>query len=291
MVWLAMAAAMPLVQLALAVVILVLIWTHGMSAVYVLAVVAAMAFCCVGDCALAKGSAQVRGRAANAERLKSAFERERAVREYEELLEKSANQMQGLCGEFSAELRGLKAQMSSGECDFSKVEVALESLEKGMRTRYCANKTANAILLLKARACAGSGISFEFEGTVPESLDIDDLQLCSVFSNLLDNAINAVRNVNEADAADDVAEDRRRFVQVRCSTQGAYLTVAIENGCSREDTSSRLQFRHGKSPTREHGWGLEIVEQIAKEHDGSSSLKRITPTTMRATVVLKCVRR
>lgn len=302
MVWFAMAAAMPAAQLVLAVVVLALIWTHGMAAVYVLAVVAAMAFCCVGDCALAKGSAQVRGRAANVERLKSACERERAVREYEELLEKNASQMQRLCGEFSAELRGLKAQMASGECDFSEVEAALESLEKGMRTRFCANKTANAILLLKARACADNGVSFGFEGAVPEALDIDDLQLCSVFSNLLDNAINAAREANsehDVGAGDNIdASGGERvdvgalgpFVRVRCSTQGAYLTVAIENSC-KEDVPSRLRFRHGKSSVREHGWGLEIVEQIAKEHDGSFSLKRLTPNQATAIAVLKCVKR
>lgn len=183
--------------------------------------VAAMAFCCAGDCALAKGSAQVRGKAANAERLRSARERERAVREYEKLLEKSTCQMQGLCGEFSEELRELKTQMTGEECDFSEVEAALESLEEGTRTCFCANKTANAVVLLKAKVCADDGISFGFEGVVPEALDIDDLQLCSVFSNLLDNAISAAHEADGESTVEGAAGDGEQcFVRVNCSVQG-----------------------------------------------------------------------
>ena len=281
--WYAMSVTMPMAQLVLAAFILGLVWAHKMSAVYVLAVVAAMAFCCIGDYALTKGSAQVRSKAANAERLRAACERERSVREYEDLLEKTANEMRNLCGEFSTELRGLKTQIASGECDFSEVESALESLEKGTRTRFCANKTANAILLLKAKACADNGIFFGFEGVVPEALDIGDLRLCSVFSNLLDNAISAAREAG----SEDVGE--RPHVKVRCSTQGVYLTICVENSCKQgADTPSRL--RRSSSPAREHGWGLEIVEQIAKEHEGSLSFKRVAPNTMRATVVFKCLK-
>lgn len=68
-----------------------------------------------------------------------------------------------------------------------------------------------------------------------------------------------------------------------------YLTIAVENSC-KEDASSSRRFRRGESPMREHGWGLEIVEQITKEHEGSFSLKRVAPAAMRATAVLKCVK-
>ncbi len=256
--------AMPVVQLGFVGFAFLLIWKYDMSIMYAIITVLAMLFCCIGDCALIKGMAQIKAKAINKERLKMTEERKLAESEYVELLESNIVQAQDLREHFSNELSNLKMHLLEGNYDFSEIENALNAFEDETRSHYCANKIANAIIVLKAKACADAGVLFEFNGVVPTDLNIDDLQICSIFSNLLSNALNAAHT-----AKDDT---QHPYVHLSCSVQGIYLTVKVENSC---DGSNKIKpRRHNGNLLREHGWGLEIVDQIAQELGGSFSLKQ-----------------
>ena len=293
----ALAVVLPVAQLVYVAVLLAVMRVYEMLPIYALAVVAAMAFSCVGDRVLVKGSLQLRSKELNAEQLRAAAEREKAAREQKALLVANAEETRRLCAEFAEELRELKGQMEGDACSFEQVGEALGMLEEKTRSRYCANETANAIIALKARACCDADVAFSFEGGVPADLAIDDLTLCSLFSNLLDNALNAASRVG-AEAVADTDSGRRsddsRFVQIGCSVQGVYLTIRVENSCAQGANENgggiSLFRRQDKNPLRRHGWGFEIVSQIAKENGGSFSLKREASGRAVAIVVLKCVK-
>ena len=272
--------AMPVVQLGFVGFAFLLIWKYDMSIMYAIITVLAMLFCCIGDCALIKGMAQIKAKAINKERLKMTEERKLAESEYVELLESNIVQAQDLREHFSKELSNLKMHLLESNYDFSEIENALNAFEDETRSHYCANKIANAIIVLKAKACADAGVLFEFNGVIPTDLNIDDLQICSIFSNLLSNALNAAHAVKD--------DKQRPYVHLTCSVQGVYLTVKVENSC---DESKKFRSRpYSNNPLREHGWGLEIVSQIVQELGGSFSLKqRFNAVT--ATVVLPCVKK
>ena len=199
---------------------------------------------------------------------------------------------------------------------FDGVEAALGELESETRSRYCEHKTANAIIALKAATCQREGVDFEFSGYVPQDIELEDLEMCSVLSNLLDNALNAARggvqganestdadsdgaadasaSSNETAASADVAArdaaQSGAFVYLSCQTKGAYLVVRVLNSCGLTAAASKngAKSRRGSSDSmRKHGWGMQIVEQIAQRHDGRFTLDRGTPGEAAATVVLK----
>ena len=213
---------------------------------------------------------------------------------------------------------GATAAAADGESHmFDGVEAALGELESETRSRYCEHKTANAIIALKAATCQREGVDFEFSGYVPQDIELEDLEMCSVLSNLLDNALNAARegaargadestdadsdgaadasaSSNEtAASADVVARDAAQsgaFVYLSCQTKGAYLVVRVLNSCGLTAAASKngSKSRRGSSDSmREHGWGMQIVDQIAQRHDGRFTLNRGTPGEAAATVVLK----
>lgn len=289
--------AMPLGQLVFTLSVLWIATSNGMSIVYPIGACAAHTLGCIGICALVWGIGQTQSVAVNRERLRVAEESARAASEYKALLAANAAQMRELCEGFAAELKALETAMEEREgtarldglasnqklddLNFTLLEGALEKLEKTTRTHYCANATANAILALKARTCADAGIEFTFTGFVPQELATDDLELCSVFSNLLDNAINAAGNhANNAPAS---------FVRISCTAKGVYLIIKVVNSCSLEIETSVTAKRRPKyaDPSREHGWGLEIVNDICSKRGGSFALEHTSPTEITATAILK----
>lgn len=213
---------------------------------------------------------------------------------------------------------GLAATAAAGESHmFDGVEAALGELESETRSRYCEHKTANAIIALKAATCQREGVDFEFTGSVPQDIELEDLEMCSVLSNLLDNALNAARegaargadkstdadsdgaadasaSSNETAASADVAArdaaQSGAFVYFSCQTKGAYLVIRVLNSCSLEAANSKngtKPRRTSSDSMRKHGWGMQIVEQIAQRHDGRFTLDRGTPGEAAATVILK----
>lgn len=121
-----------------------------------------------------------------------------------------------------------------------------DSLAPTQEVHFCANQIVNAVLANKAALCRRENITLEASLDVPEATGLSDGELCSVFANLLDNAIKAVR---------PLPPDRRRIL-VKAGPDGGSLLIKTEN------PYDPARYRKGK------GLGLGIVRDIAKAHDG-----------------------
>lgn len=279
----AAAVLLPTAQLALCLLVLYGERRYGMPAAYPLLLAAAFALCGAGDVALLRAGAQAQGRRMREEELRAARCGEEASRAYSELLRCNAVRMRELCRGLSEELDALRGALERGEAPaFDEVESSLRILEEETRTAYCANKTANAVLLLKAAECRRQEVAFGFEGEVPAGLSIDETHLCSVLANLLDNALSAARQAGAGEGR----------VRAACAVKGAYLVVEVANtyaAASREHTRGSQTAAAGA--LREHGWGLQIVGELAERYEGQFSLEQSAPGEMVATAVLKCVPR
>lgn len=305
------ALLVPLGQLVFTASVLRAATLYEMAITYFAGVCVAHVFGCIGTYCLMQGVRKTRSAAVNAERLRLAQEGAQATEEYTDLLATNADKMRGLCGDLAAELDELRAGIDgSSDCgeegasrdavcgghealDFAPVEAALDGFERQTRSSYCANRIVSAILVLKARACECAGVEFAFEGGVPEELAIDELELCSVFSNLLDNAMNAAINAKDSENRDG----RRPYTCASCTMRGAYLVVKVSNSCAGEGegrgggvagSPGGIRVRHKVAgPMRAHGWGLEIVSDICAQHEGSFALERSAAGEATAIAILK----
>ena len=280
--WVA-AMALPLAQLLAALLVLYCARAGGLSALHGLGVLAALVLCGVGDCALVKTGVRLQGSRLREQELQAAESSREAAQAYAELLKSNAEKMTQACQGFAEQLEALQEEMRAGEeLLFDEIECSLDAMEEQVWTSYTANKTANAVLLLKAALCRERGIGFAFEGEVPAVLEIDEAQLCSVLSNLLDNAVEGAAGAAEGE----------HWVRVSAGVRGAYLVIEVLNSC--ESGALKYAVKAGGRPgsaLREHGWGLQIVGELAKRHGGSFALKQSRPDEVTAVVVLKCVPR
>ena len=56
---------------------------------------------------------------------------------------------------------------------------------------FCENQIADVVLSSKAGEAAGRGIRFTVSAPLPPELPVEDVDLMSLLSNLLDNALEA----------------------------------------------------------------------------------------------------
>lgn len=146
-----------------------------------------------------------------------------------------------------------------GQCDTGEAIGARELAAGPSLARFCRNDVVDALLALKARRANEEGVALEVHADVPDRLAIDDVDLCALFSNMLDNGINGAVKVED-----------RRFVRLDASVQGAMLVVRVVNSFSpKSGGPSTKPGRQRRRAVGSHGWGLDILGALAERYDGS----------------------
>ncbi len=134
----------------------------------------------------------------------------------------------------------------------------LEDRIKNIRFEdYCSNNLVNAILASKVGECADDGVKFEIKAALSENLPIKDFDLCRALVNMLDNAIEACRRIECIESRKILFEIFEREGYLYIKTQNPNIS---ETGLSFEKTA--------KQDKKEHGFGLEILKDIASDYDG-----------------------
>lgn len=147
--------------------------------------------------------------------------------------------------------------MEQGKHDQVRQQLNLlqESIISRVGPRYSGNLMVDAVLSEKAKVCREKGIQLNISAVIPATLPIENVHLCSVFSNLLDNAIHGAAACASAD----------REIEICSSIHGNYLAVQCRNTAA-DDTDSHKKTN---DLLRKHGLGLEIMDYLAKQYDGS----------------------
>lgn len=105
-------------------------------------------------------------------------------------------------------------------------------------------------------------ISFSAEVPVPSNLSIDIFDLCRIFINLLNNAFDAVTNINCIEKKIDITT----FVR------GSWYKIIFTNTYFGTIVEKNNYFVTSKENSDEHGFGLKIVEEILKKSNGFLSI-------------------
>lgn len=119
--------------------------------------------------------------------------------------------------------------------------------------RFCQNTLVNAIASNKAAECRKNDIDFDFDLRVPETLGIEEVDICKAYVNIFDNAINAAKAI-----------DGKRYVKIKSFTNpdDGMLYISCENDIAPDYEEKK------KARTGEHGYGLRILRDTAEKYGG-----------------------
>lgn len=167
-------------------------------------------------------------------------------------------QVSHLRHDMNNQLQTIHSLLRRGENALAQEQAAMlqEHWNQASTKTFCDNKIVDAVLLEKQRLCSDEEITFLPRVAVPAFVPIDGVELCSLFSNILDNAINACKGVP--------AEHRK--ISLSAGISANIFTIEASN-----PAVSAPARRTGKNPPLlpEHGLGLDILGQIADKHGGS----------------------
>ena len=147
-------------------------------------------------------------------------------------------------------VRDMRLDAEKGKQEFS-AETIRTMMEENREKRYCANMILNVMLEEYEIRCKKSEISFEVQAIVGELPGISKIHLCSVLSNLMNNAIEAVSCLP--------AEERK--IKLHIQVKADYLVITEENPFA----ETYLEMDKGD----QRGYGGKILEEIAAACDGS----------------------
>lgn len=126
------------------------------------------------------------------------------------------------------------------------------------------NKMFNAIINKKLSEAESKGIkiSCNIYDSLQDFDGIEDLELCIIFSNLLDNAIEAKENVESPEI---------KFTIFR---NAGYICFKLENLVMYNILESNTELKSTKSDNNIHGIGLKSVNELINKHDGIFNIRQ-----------------
>lgn len=139
-----------------------------------------------------------------------------------------------------------------------RMELYLESLQtetdRIRELEFTGNQAADIVLSHQKKRAGETGIPFVCEGAFPWLDELKPMEVCSLLSNLLDNAYDASTKEKEPD------------ICVQGGMQEHFWTLVVSNRAEKERKirNNRLSSTKGGF----HGMGLGIVEQIVEKYGG-----------------------
>ena len=120
---------------------------------------------------------------------------------------------------------------------------------------YCRNMAVDAVIHFYAGELRQRGISFEYDMMLPQNIGITDTDLCKIYGNLLENAVDAVK---------ELSPESHPYVKVLTKIKNKKLLIEISNPYSNEIQRKE----NGFYSTKHEGFGIgtasvtEVVQRI-----------------------------
>lgn len=134
--------------------------------------------------------------------------------------------------------------------DYDKVHDMLGTLAVYMESTrecvYCGDSVVNAVMAENEKICEEKRIRLIYDLLIPYPLKLNPVAVCSIFSNLMRNAVAAAEKVQNSP-----------FVEIKASLQGGYLSVATKNSYIPQKKTDRK------------GYGQSILRSLAEQYNGS----------------------
>lgn len=131
------------------------------------------------------------------------------------------------------------------------------------RIDYCTNKIIDAILYNKFQVAQSLHIRCNANIILPETLAIKDIDLMFLFTNLLDNAIEACEKLL----------DKQRFIDMEASIKANFLVVCVRNAKDETFKINPKNMVSTKEDSEHHGLGLQIIKRVCKQYKGSLKIE------------------
>lgn len=133
---------------------------------------------------------------------------------------------------------------------------------KVKRVTYTSNLMADAVISSAVQKCAEKNIKFDFTGTLPDNCFVDDVSLTCIFSNILNNAVEACERVTDSSA----------FISLEVYNKSGCVVISCKNSKRLSEAPEGSHFSTLKKDSG-HGFGVKIIKDVVASYDGVISFE------------------
>ena len=130
---------------------------------------------------------------------------------------------------------------------------------------FCENQAVDSVFGYYSTIAERENIPFHALVSLPADLSIDEINLCLVFSNLLDNAI---KYSHEEVKIDIICESEKGFCKIKVCDNGLGIPLKDQSLIFNRFERSAAVGRSGRGGAAGFGLGLNYVQQVMLAHGG-----------------------
>lgn len=188
----------------------------------------------------------------------------RLSKKHYESLSAGIREVRGLRHDMRAHLNAVKRLTE--EEDVKRLAEYLESVEEASEGSggYFVDVNHELVNAVLTDAFAGEkGTKLSYEGAIPEGAGVDDFDLCTIFSNLASNSIEACRKLGEG----------RREVRLEIRSFRGSLYIRMENPSEGEVDVKKLGGWTSKKDREQHGYGIKNIQSAVEKYEGDLTIR------------------
>lgn len=139
-----------------------------------------------------------------------------------------------------------------------EVEKELDDIKS---TKYCENELLNIILSIKIEESKKYDINIELKIDYFIELNMEDIDVCNIFTNLLDNSIEAAK------------KSENKNIKLYICEKNGYVIIKNENFCKCYKKNEAGKFETTKKDKKSHGYGIKIIEKTLEKYNGDLNIR------------------
>jgi len=193
------------------------------------------------------------------EELKEIHQKIKLEQSHYQMVELNRQKLEALRREFNGKLKEISQIIRDGDEDYAKATIYTlkEKIDETKENPYCHIPVINAVLTAKVKEATAMGIDLKMDLNLPQNFAVRSMHMCSILSNLIDNALAACKNISSKVLA-DFPGNQHPTVQLSTLVQGDYLFIKVVNPAIMAAES-----------TPRRGYGKKILSELAAAYGGS----------------------
>lgn len=207
------------------------------------------------------GSLYMTGHVAKSFRYKLENQNLQLQKEYYQELEGNQKQLRKVHHDMNNHFGVMLNLIREGKSDEAEEYLANLTQQHSLSNRiFCKNTIINAVLNAKYQLMQDYQIDCSMQMDIDTMITIDDISLCALFGNTLDNAIEAAKDAP------------KKEITLKARYYNGFFSYEIRNTKQNLIKKNGSRFFSTKNKPDEHGIGLQSIRSIVESYDGTLNI-------------------
>ena len=189
---------------------------------------------------------------------------EQQLKYYKQLAENSIK-LREFKHDYKNQIIALQTYLDNNEIDKAKEYISKSSEHLSDKTAFMTgNYILDSLLSEKKSVAENNNIKIEFRGNFPTD-GIDPTDICVIFGNALDNAIEACKKLDTAIES--------KSITISCTPHNQLIHITIKNPVAKTPVIYNNSIKTTKQNSDEHGIGLYSIKKTTEKYYGDFNIQ------------------